>query len=174
MKRISRLFFAVMLMVALSFQQAAAQKYNDGLIDKTIAIVGGEAIFLSQLEGEIQVMRAQGITSDKNLRCTVLENLLVQKLFLNQARLDSLTVREDHVEYSLEDRINNILMQLGGEKETEEYFKKPVYKLKQDWREVLREQDLIGQMQQNVMSKAPDMTPAEVDSTREQTRTACQ
>ena len=51
MKRISRLFFAVMLMVALSFQQAAAQKYNDGLIDKTIAIVGGEAIFLSQLEG---------------------------------------------------------------------------------------------------------------------------
>ena len=105
MKRISRLFFAVMLMVALSFQQAAAQKYNDGLIDKTIAIVGGEAIFLSQLEGEIQVMRAQGITSDKNLRCTVLENLLVQKLFLNQARLDSLTVREDHVEYSLEDRI---------------------------------------------------------------------
>ena len=127
MKRISRLFFAVMLMVALSFQQAAAQKYNDGLIDKTIAIVGGEAIFLSQLEGEIQVMRAQGITSDKNLRCTVLENLLVQKLFLNQARLDSLTVREDHVEYSLEDRINNILMQLGGEKETEEYFKKPVF-----------------------------------------------
>ena len=163
MKRISRLFFAVILMVALSFQQAAAQKYNDGLIDKTIAIVGGEAIFLSQLEGEIQVMRAQGITSDKNLRCTVLENLLVQKLFLNQARLDSLTVREDHVEYSLEDRINNILMQLGGEKETEEYFKKPVYKLKQDWREVLREQDLIGQMQQNVMSKAPDMTPAEVE-----------
>ena len=97
-------------------------------------------------------MRAQGITSDKNLRCTVLENLLVQKLFLNQARLDSLTVREDHVEYSLEDRINNILMQLGGEKETEEYFKKPVYKLKQDWREVLREQDLIGLMQQNVLS----------------------
>ena len=66
-----------------------AQKYEKGLIDKTIAIIGGEAIILSQLESEIQMMMAQGVTSDRNLRCEVLENMLVQKLFLNQARLDS-------------------------------------------------------------------------------------
>lgn len=163
MKRIAKMLLAGLLLAVLSIQQAGAQKYSDGLIDKTIALIGGECIFLSQLEGEIQVMLAQGVTSDKNLRCNVLENLLVQKLFLNQARLDSLTVREDQVEYTLEERINGIMMQLGGEKETEEYFKKPLYKLKQDWREVLREQDLTQQMQQKVMAKAADMTPAEVE-----------
>ena len=69
------------------------------------------------------MMMAQGIVSDGNLRCEILENLLVQKLFLTQARLDSLVVNIDQVEMSLNDRINEMLMTMGGEAEVEKYFK---------------------------------------------------
>ena len=51
---------------------------------------------------------------------------------------------------------------LGGEKQTEEYFKKPIYRIKADWTEMFREQLLIQQMQQKVVQDIPKMTPASV------------
>jgi peptidyl-prolyl cis-trans isomerase SurA len=163
MNRMIKWLVAVCIFTLSATPGLHAQKYEKGLIDKTIAIIGGEAIMLSQLESEIQMMMAQGVTSDRNLRCEVLENMLVQKLFLNQAKLDSLTVKEDQVESTLEERIANVMTQLGGEKQTVDYFKKPIYKIKQDWREALREQSLTQQMQQKVMQSAGTMTPAQVE-----------
>lgn len=158
-----QVFKALAVLMLLWSTGLNAQVYNDGLIDKTIALVGNEMIMLSQLENEIQMMMAQGMTPDRNSRCEVLENMLAQKLFLNQARLDSLTVREDNVELELQSRLSGVMAQLGGEKATEDFFKKSIFKLKQDWREALREQSLTQQMQQNVMMGAGSMTPSEVE-----------
>ena len=55
---------AVMSLVAIAFS-ASAQKYSDGLVDKTIAVVGNEMIKLSDLEDEVQMMNAYGMMSDK-------------------------------------------------------------------------------------------------------------
>lgn len=141
----------------------SAQRYSDGLIDKTIATVGNEFILLSQLESEVQMMMAQGYASDGNLRCNILENLLSQKLFLAQAKLDSLTASTDQVEMELTNRVNTAIASLGSEKKLEEYFNKPLYKLRNDWRELLTEQNLTSQMQHNVMQKAGEMTPSEIE-----------
>lgn len=51
---------------------ASAQKYPNGIIDKTIAVVGNEMIMISQLEEEVQMMRAYGMMSDKTGRCEIL------------------------------------------------------------------------------------------------------
>jgi peptidyl-prolyl cis-trans isomerase SurA len=140
-----------------------AQRYENGLADKTIVLIGNEAIFLSQLEGEIQVMAAEGRGVDRNTRCQVLENMMVHKLFLNQAKLDSLVVSEDNVEMELQGRISNVLTGLGGEKAVEKRFGKPLYKLKEEWRSALRDQSLMQQMQQKIMMGAGSSTPAEVE-----------
>ena len=141
-----------------------AQTYQGGLIDKTIATVGNEVITISQLESEVQMMMAQGMYSDRsNIRCEILENMLVQKLFLVQARLDSLNVNLDQVENELSSRIDNAIATLGGEKAAEDYFKKPLHKLRADWRDVLSDQSLTQQMQQKVMSSAGSMTPSDVE-----------
>ncbi len=157
---LSKVIVAALLFIPVTM---SAQRYENGLADKTIALIGNEAIFLSQLEAEIQMMAAQGMGTDKNSRCTVLENMMVNKLFLNQAHLDSLVVNEDNVEFDMQQRISNVLTQLGGEKAVEEYFKKPMHKLKDEWREMLREQSLIQQMQGDVMGSAGSATPAEVE-----------
>ena len=141
----------------------SAQRYENGLADKTIVLIGNEAIFLSHLEGEIQVMAAEGRGVDRNTRCQVLENMMVHKLFLNQARLDSLVVSEDNVEMELQSRVSSILTGLGSEKAVEKQFGKPLYKLKEEWRNALREQSLMHQMQQQIMLKAGSSTPAEVE-----------
>lgn len=158
----NNIFVAILLFVFGVQGVVYGQRYNNGLVDKTIALIGNEAVFLSQLEAEVQIMEANGTATDKNSRCQILENMLSHKLFLNQAKLDSLVVKEDNVEMELQSRLDDIMFRLGGEKATEKYFKKPLYKLKQDWREIFREQSLIQQMQSKVMSSAGSATPTEV------------
>ena len=110
---------AALLLVSLS---APAQRYPGGVIDKTIAVIGGEMITISNLEQEVQTARAQGASSDRNFRCELLENMMTSKLFLMQARLDSLTVNSDMVEGELSNRIDQIRTALGGDDAVEAYF----------------------------------------------------
>lgn len=138
------------------------QRYSGGLVDKSAAVVGNEMIMISQLEQEVQMMRAQGFFSDRNARCEILENMMVSKLFLMQARLDSLTVNNDVVEGQLRDRIDQIRTQLGGDEAVEKYFNKPLYKLRQEWRQAFQDQSLTQEMQANIMKNIPEITPYDV------------
>ena len=148
-------------MAVLPFTGTFAQKY-DGVIDKTVALVGNSMILLSQIESEVQMMQFQGYVSDRDLRCEVLENMMVSKLFYTQAQLDSLAVNPDMVEASLNERVDNILSQHGGEAEVEKYFGKPLHMLREEWRDVFVEQNLAQEMQREVAGKVSEVTPKEV------------
>jgi len=140
---------------------AMAQKYYS--VDKSIAVVGNELITVSDLEGEIQMMRAQGSTSsDKATRCRILENMMQSKLFLMQARVDSLTVSNDMVESELGQRMAQVRTVLGGDDEVEKHFGKSTYELRKEWKQQLQDQSLIQQEQQNVAKDIPDLTPYDV------------
>ena len=145
--------------VALS---ASAQKYSGGVIDKTIAVVGNEVILISDLEEEVEMMRAYGMMSDKKGRCEVLEEMMASKLFLMQARLDSLTINNDMVESELSNRMDMLKTNLGGEDEVAKQFGKPIYKLRQEWRKAIEDQNLTQQMQQQIASDVPELTPYDV------------
>ena len=138
-----------------------AQKYK-GVVDKSIAVIGGETILLSDIESEVQQRRATGSSSDRDLRCEILESTMEGKLFLMQARLDSLTVGGDMVENSLSQRIDYMRTSLGGDEEMENYFGKPLYKLRQEWRKALEEQSLMEQERYQVASKIAEITPYDV------------
>jgi peptidyl-prolyl cis-trans isomerase SurA len=162
MTRSSLIAAAAALALSLIPFAAMAQKYDSGLIDKTVAIVGDDVIMLSDIEGEVQVMQAQGYAADKDVRCEVLENILTQNLFLNQARLDSLKVNAENVNNELNNRVNNVIAQLGGEAEVEKYFGRPLYKLRNEWNETLTNQMLMQQEQQEIVKKVEKLTPSDV------------
>ena len=119
-----------------------AQKYKNGVADMTVAVLGGETILISDLESEVQQMRMNGASSDRDIRCELLENMMEAKLFLMQARVDSLTVNTEMVQSNLTQRLDWFRTQLGGDEEVEKYFGKPLYKLRQEWEKVLEEQSL--------------------------------
>ena len=139
----------------------SAQKYK-GVVDKSVAVVGGETILLSDIESEVQQIRAGGSSSDRDLRCEVLEAMMEGKLFLMQARIDSITVGMDMVESNLSQRIDYMRTSLGGDEEVEKYFGKPLYKLRQEWRKALEEQSLTEQERYQVASKIAEVTPYDV------------
>ncbi len=149
-------------LLCLPFLPARAQKYTDGLVDKSVAVIGNDMIMLSQLESEVQMMRMRGQAADQKARCEILENMLINKLFYVQAKKDSLQVNDANVEQVLTQRLDEAYSALGGEKGVTEYFHKPLYKLRMEWKEQLTEQSLIQQKQQEVATGAARVTPADV------------
>lgn len=141
---------------------ASAQRYSGGLIDKTVAVIGNEMITLADIESQVQVARAQGMMSDRNRRCEYLQQMMESKLFLMQARVDSLTVSNDMVEQQLNGRIDEVRTAFGGDEGVEEYFGKPLYRLRQEWRQQFEDQSLTQQEQSQIASKVPQMTPQDV------------
>ncbi len=160
MKNILKLASALTLIVLP--MSGWAQKYENGLIDKTIAVVGNEMISLSELEQEILYMRMQGMYSDRNMRCEQLEHMLESKLFLMQARVDSLTVNQDMVTSTLAQRIDQMRTQLGGDDNVEKAYGKPMYKLRQEWKQQLEDMSLTQQMQSQIAGDVPELTPHDV------------
>ena len=149
-----------LIAIVAAGSMVSAQKYK--YIDKTVAVVGNEAIMISDIESSVKERGAQGLSSDRNVRCEVLENMLESKLFLMQARIDSLTVNQDNVEGMLSQRIDQFLTYLGGEDKLEEYFGKPLYRLRQDWRKQYEDMSLTQEEQTKIMRTIPDMTPHDV------------
>jgi len=161
-----RYCFKVAAVVAFACvtMQARAQKYPGGVVDKSIAVIGNEMIRISDLEEEVKMIRSQGGGSDASARCEILETMLQAKLFLMQARLDSLKVNADMVEGQLDQRMDQLRTALGGDQQVVDYFGKPIYKLRQEWRKQIEDMTLTQQEQQEIVSKLPDVTPQEVRS----------
>ena len=156
--RLAAVIMAFSMPIALS-----AQKYSDGLVDKTIAVVGEEMITLSDLEKEIMILRYSGMYfSDKNMRCEQLEKMLESKLFLMQARVDSLTVNQEMVASQLNDQLDRMRTRLGGDEELEKTYGKSVSRLRLEWQKQFEDMSLTQQMQQNIAGKIPELTPHDV------------
>ena len=157
LKGVAAIVFAVISV------NASAQKYQGGIVDKTIAVIGNEVIMISDIESEMQMMQSYyGTQSDKKSRCELLETMMASKLFLMQARVDSLTVNNDMVESEISNRVDMLKTNLGGEDAVEAEFGKPIYKLRQEWRSAIEDQTLTQQMQQEIASKIPALTPYDV------------
>ena len=96
------------------------------------------------------------------MRCEQLERMMDSKLFLMQARIDSLSVNQEMVNSSLEQRMAQIQTNFGGDDEVEKFYGKPIYKLRQEWRQQLEDMTLTQQMQQQIASSIPELTPHDV------------
>lgn len=156
---IMKKIFSIALIICLA-ASVSAQTYPSGLVDKVAAVIGNELITISDMENELFMSKAQG-SGDED-RCAILESQMESKLFLMQARLDSLNINVDMVESELSQRLDQFKSALGGEDNVVEYFGKPIYKLRQNWRQQLENMSLIQQEQQNIASEIPELTPFDV------------
>ena len=143
----------------LIHSELMAQK--DVVLDEVIAVVGSEILLKSDLEKNVIQYKTQGMLIDENLRCRVLEDLIFQKLLINQSKLDSIEITEQQLDQELDRRIKYFISQIGSERALEEYYKKSMDEIKAELRGNLRDQMVIQRMQGEVTS-GMDITPAEV------------
>lgn len=141
----------------LSFSRAAAQS----VIDEVVWVVGDEPI----LKSEIEVMRMQAAIEnyrwERDPDCAIPERLAVQKLFLHQAAIDSIEVKESEVSYQIEQRLEYMISQVGSKEKLEEYRKQTLTQIRAAMHDDLKNQLTIQRMREHLV-KDVVVTPAEV------------
>ncbi len=128
------------------------------LIDKLAAIVGDNAVLVSTLETEMTNIRGAG----ENERCGLLESLMIQELFVDQAKIDTIEVSADEVDADLDRRLSGFLARLGGDKKKlEQMYKKSYNEIRADFKEIVRKQK-IGEKVKAEITKDIQLTPSDV------------
>ncbi len=155
-----RLIALVALLMLTS--QVEAQKDSLGtIVDEVIWVVGDEAI----LKSDVEALRVQGQQEGMRWKgdpdCAIPEQIAVQKLYLNQAIIDSVEVTESDITRGVEQYIENMISVIGSREKLEEYQKKSLSQIRADLRESYRERQMVQGMQQKLV-KDITATPAEV------------
>lgn len=157
--RNSKISVALFLFLTSFSLQILAQ---DKIIDQIVAVIGSNVIMKSDIENMALQNQAQGITSEGDMKCDILEQMLVDKLMVAEAELDTnIIVTDNQINQQLDARIEYFTQHLGSEKEVENYFKKPIVQLKSDLHDIIRNEILSSQMKNKLIENIK-VTPSEV------------
>ena len=152
----SRLFTVLMMVLALSSAMA-----QNNIAEEVAWVIGDEPIFKSDIEEQYRQALYERIAIDGNPYCVIPEQMAVDKLFLDQARIDTVEVQQASISSEVESRINFFIANLGSKEKVEEYFRMPMPRLREKLNEVYSEQYCIQQVQ-NDLTKNVKATPADV------------
>ena len=132
------------------------------LVESVAAIVGNEVIYLSDVEnGVLDMRRSNPRARVEDLRCNTFQELLIAKLFVDQARIDSVIVTDDMVETDLNMQINDAIRIAGSEEALEKSFNKSMVEIRRDVRKALVESQTVSEVQSTITSDLK-VTPNDV------------
>ena len=150
--------FALFLLLSIAPFKMLAQK---NIIDEVVWVVGDESILKSEVEEQRLRAEYEKTPLEGDPYCVIPEQMAIQKLFLHQAAIDSITVNESAVNNQVESQLNYYVSQIGSKEKVEEYFRKPTSELREDLRDMIRNQQLIQQMRSKLVEKIKS-TPADI------------
>ena len=156
MKYILKILF---LLAAITAVHPVASQNN--VIDEIVWVVGDEAILKSEVEEYRKEILMQNQRIEGDPYCFIPEQLAVRKLFLDQAKLDSIEVQDVTVNRQLEYLINEYIASTGSVERLEEYYGKKIAGIREDLREQIREQQLVEGVQQKHFGNI-QLTPSEI------------
>lgn len=145
----------------LAFPSLFAQEKQDNVIDEIVWVVGDEAILKSEVEAYRKEILMQNQRIEGDPYCFIPEQLAIRKLFLDQAKLDSIEVQESQVNRTLEYLINDYVSSAGSAERLEEYYGKNMAGIREDMREQIREQQLVEGVQQKHFGNV-QLAPSEI------------
>ena len=146
--------YTLLLSVFISFGQT---------IDRVEAIIGDEILLLSEIETQYLQYLSQGNVESLSIKCEIIEDLLFQKLLVNQANVDSVEISDEEVRSEINKRINYFESQLGSISKVENYFGKIIVEIKNELTEIVKDQFLAQRVQSSI-SNDISITPSEVRS----------
>ncbi len=147
-----------LLMCALCTPRTWAQ---NNVIDEVVWVVGDEPILKSDIEEAKMNAQYEGRKFDRDPNCEIAEELAIQKLYLNQAKLDSIEVKDHEVLVRLDAMTNRYIQMIGSKEKMVQYFGKPWSQIRAEMRENIRNSIIVQRMQQKIIGDIK-VTPAEV------------
>ena len=136
---------------------------NDMMVaDKIIAKIDNNIILKSELEqAYLQYLASGQIKAGGETKCQILESLVINKLMVAKAEIDSVVVTDEEVSNNLNNRMNVFIQRIGSEEKIEEYYGKSIEQFKSELRDQVKEQLIVQRMQSTITSDI-SVTPSDV------------
>lgn len=145
------------LMSIVAFGMSA----QNNVAEEVAWVVGDEPIFKSDIEEQYQQALYERVAIDGNPYCVIPERMAIEKLFLHQAKIDTVEIPNSSVVQNVDARINYYIANLGSKEKLEEYFRKPLPELREQLMDIVRDQYTVQEVQRN-LTKNIKATPADV------------
>jgi peptidyl-prolyl cis-trans isomerase SurA len=130
------------------------------LADGVVAVVGNEIILQSDVSIMQETLKREG--QDRS-ECEVLQELILEKLLVHHAAIDSVVVDDAEIDDNISRRLEQLIAQIGSERRLTEYYKKSVVEIKDEMRPLMRNQ-LTAQRMQSTITENVKVTPVEVEN----------
>ena len=133
------------------------------VIDQVVAVVGKNMVLQSDIETQYFQFRMQGSIegSETTVKCGIFESLLFDKLLLNQAEIDSVEISDEDVNQNMDRKFRYYIAQFGSQEKLEEFYKKSILEIKEEMRDLIKDQMLSENVQHDITSNTK-ITPSEV------------
>ena len=150
-------FFNLLALAMLAVTMMA----QNNVAEEVAWVIGDEPIFKSDIEEQYQQALYERVAIDGNPYCVIPEQMALDKLFLDQARIDTVEVLQSAISSEVESRINFFIANLGSKEKVEEYFRMPLPRLREKLNEIYSDQYCVQQVQSE-LTKNVKATPADV------------
>ncbi|BAG83824.1 MAG: peptidylprolyl isomerase [Candidatus Azobacteroides pseudotrichonymphae] len=147
--------------IVLTLVSSGLINAQSNVIDEVVWTIGNEVILRSDVENVRLQMQINNQYIEGDPYCVIPEQLAIQKLYLRQAKLDSINIPESQVSQMTESWINHLIDQIGSKEKVEEYCGKPISVLREEKKQAIREQGMIQAMQNKLVSGVK-VTPSDI------------
>lgn len=157
-------FLQILPFVAISLAPHSFVLAQDDVVDEIVSIIGESKIILrSEIDGIVEnISRQQGIEYSDELWYQTLQQLIDQGVLAEHARRDTnIVITEDQIDQSLNQRIEVMSQQLGGETRLVEIYGKSLVQIRADLRDEIQDRLLAEQYQSSKLRNLK-ITPTEV------------
>ena len=153
--------FSVAVAMLITLMSPLKMQAQNNVIDEVIWVVGDEAILKSDVEELRLNALYNGQKIDGNPYCVIPEQIAIQKLFLSQAKLDSIEVSETGVIKQADYMMSEYLKMFNSKEKMEEVMNKTSSQIRKELRDNIREGEIVKEVQSKIVGDIK-ITPAEV------------
>ena len=131
-------------------------------IDKIQAKIGSEILLISDIENQYNQVLSQGVINTENLRCNIIDELLLQNFLVHHAKIDStIEIVQDDIDAEINNRISFFEKQLGSLEKVESYFNRSISSMEDELMLIVKDQ-FYSQKKQSKIINDVKITPNEV------------
>lgn len=134
---------------------------QNNIAEEVAWVIGDEPIYKSEIERAYQEMQQDRVPINGDPYCVIPEQLAIERLFLNQADIDTVEVQEAMIQQQTDAQMNFLITNLGSREKVEQYFRKPFPEIRDYYATNMRNRYRISQVRNN-LTKNLKVTPSDV------------
>ncbi|MDO5394589.1 MAG: peptidylprolyl isomerase [Bacteroidales bacterium] len=152
-----RTFLAVGAICAVAIVTIA----RNNIAEEVAWTIGDDPIYKSEIEQTYQDMLQDRLPIKGDPYCAIPEMMAIQRLYIHQADIDTVTVPDAQVNQQVDGQINFLISNLGSKEKVEEYFRKSMPEIREYYADNIRNRYRVQQVQSN-LTKNIKVTPSDV------------